>query len=222
MAQACIPVPQLWLRYVSTNTIPKSQCCNHRKDLANLYRNMARRQWAICKAPLGIVSAMTLPDRPLTYSEIGATAGQLPDGYTHLRVHRVIGHGEPTFRRAADRLMSWQMHRAAGLTVEATTPRVEQDTGVRLRLGRHLLRISFGCQVVYVVEEERRRGFAYGTLQGHPEQGEERFCVEWRGDDAVVFTVTAFSRPGAWWSRVLAPISHRLQQRYTRRYLHAL
>jgi uncharacterized protein (UPF0548 family) len=161
-------------------------------------------------------------ERTLTYPEIGATAGQLPEGYTHLRVQRVIGHGESTFHRAADRLMSWQMHRAAGLTVEATTAGVEQGSRVRLRLGWHLLRISFGCQVVYVVEEERRRGFAYGTLQGHPEQGEERFCVEWREDDAVVFTITAFSRPGTWWSRALTPISHRLQRRYTRRYLHAL
>ncbi|MFI7744852.1 DUF1990 domain-containing protein [Kocuria rhizosphaericola] len=81
--------------------------------------------------------------------------------------------------------------------------------------------MSFGCQVIYVVEEERRRGFAYGTLQGHPEQGEERFCVEWREDDAVVFTITAFSRPGTWWSRILAPISHLMQPRYTHRYLHA-
>ena len=65
-------------------------------------------------------------------------------------------------------------------------------------------------------------GLAYGTPQGHPEQGEERFCLDWRDDDAVVFTITAFSRPGTWWSRALAPISHLLQQRYTRRYLHAL
>jgi hypothetical protein len=86
-----------------------------------------------------------------------ATAGPLPDGYDHLGVHRVIGHGEPAFRRAAERLMSWQMHRTVGLTVEATTPRVEPDSRVRLRLGRHLFRISFGCQVVYVVEEEERR-----------------------------------------------------------------
>ena len=165
---------------------------------------------------------MTLLDRQLTYPEVGATAGQLPDGYDHLRAQRVIGHGESMFRRATERLMSWQMHRAAGLTVEATTPRVEQGSRVRLRLGRHMLRISFGCQVIYVVEEERLRGFAYGTLQGHPEQGEERFCLDWRDDDAVVFTITAFSRPGVWWSRALAPISHRLQQQYTRRYLHAL
>ncbi|MFI7744423.1 DUF1990 family protein [Kocuria rhizosphaericola] len=85
---------------------------------------------------------MTLLDRPLSYPQVGATAGQLPDEYNQMRVHRVIGHGESTFRRAAERLMSWQMHRAAGLTVEATTPRVEQDSRVRLRLGWHLLRIS--------------------------------------------------------------------------------
>lgn len=168
------------------------------------------------------MSAMTLLDRPLSYPESGATAVQLPDGYYHLVVHRVIGHGEPTFRRAADRLMSWEMHRAAGLTVTATTSRVEPDSRVRLRLGWHLLRMSFACQVVHVVEEERRRGFAYGTLQGHPERGEERFCVEWREDDAVVFSLTAFSRPGTWWSRAGGPISRRLQQRYTRRYLQAL
>lgn len=154
---------------------------------------------------------MALIDRPLTYPEIGATAGQLPDGYDHLRVHRVIGYGESTFRRAAERLMSWQVHRAAGLTLEATTPRVEQDSRVRLRLGRRLLRTSFGCQVIYVVEEKHRRGFAYGTLQGHPEQDEERFCLDWQEDDAVVFTITAFSRPGTWWSRALTPISRRLQ-----------
>jgi uncharacterized protein (UPF0548 family) len=144
---------------------------------------------------------MTLLDRPLTYPEIGATAGQLPDGYDHLRVHRVIDHEESTFRRAAGHLMSWQMHRAAGLTLETTMPRVEPDSRVRLRLGRHLLRTSFACQVVYVVERERRRGFAYGTLQGHPEQGEERLCLEWRGHDAAAFTITVFSRPGNRWSR---------------------
>ena len=153
---------------------------------------------------------MNLVDRPLTYPEIGATAGPLPDEYDHLRVHQVIGHRESAFRRAAERLMSWQMHRTAGLTVEAITPRVEPGNRVRLRLGRHLLRISFGYQVVYVVEEKRRRGFAYGTLQGHPEQGEERIGLDRREDDTVVFTITAFSRPGTWWSRALAPISHRL------------
>ncbi|MEX5258336.1 DUF1990 family protein [Kocuria arenosa] len=165
---------------------------------------------------------MTLLDRPLSYPEVGATAGQLPDGYEDLVVHRVIGHGESTFHGTADRLLSWHMHRAVGLTVTATCCRVEPGSRVRLRLGRHLLRMSFACQVVYVVEDERCRGFAHGTLRGHPERGEERFCVEWQDDDAVVFTLTAFSRPGTWASRAVAPVSRRLQQRCSRRYIQAL
>ena len=34
------------------------------------------------------------------------------------------------------------------------------------------------ARVVYVVDEPARRGFAYGTLHGHPESGEEAFLVE--------------------------------------------
>jgi uncharacterized protein (UPF0548 family) len=33
------------------------------------------------------------------------------------------------------------------------------------------------CRVVYVVDEPRRAGFAYGTLPGHPEIGGERVGV---------------------------------------------
>jgi uncharacterized protein (UPF0548 family) len=46
-----------------------------------------------------------------------------------------------------------------------------------------------------VIDEENRRGFAYGTPPGHPEQGEEAFVVALREDGQVTFTVTAFSRP---------------------------
>ena len=66
-----------------------------------------------------------------------------------------------------------------------------------LRLGRRRLAVSAPVRVVYVVDEPRRRGFAYGTLPGHPESGEEAFVVELQEDDEVTFTVTAFSRPAS-------------------------
>lgn len=163
-----------------------------------------------------------LLERTLSYPEIGATATHLPDGYDHLVACRVIGHGESTFQRATERLMSWDMHRAAGLSVAATTPRAEHGSRVLLRLGRHPVKVTFACQVVYVLSNSRRQGFAYGTLQGHPERGEERFCIDWREDDTVSLTITAFSRPGTWWSLAVSPISRRIQQQYTHRYLHAL
>lgn len=67
-----------------------------------------------------------------------------------------------------------------------------------------------------------RRGFAYGTLPGHPECGEERFCVEWRDDDTVALNIVAFSRPATWWARAGAPVARLVQRRITDRYLRAL
>jgi uncharacterized protein (UPF0548 family) len=51
--------------------------------------------------------------------------------------------------------------------------------------------------VTYVLDEPRHKGFAYGTLPGHPERGEEAFALELHDDGAVTFTITAFSRPAS-------------------------
>jgi uncharacterized protein (UPF0548 family) len=40
---------------------------------------------------------------------------------------------------------------------------------VMLGLGIGSLRLQAPCRVVYMVDESRRRGFAYGTLAGHRE-----------------------------------------------------
>ena len=51
------------------------------------------------------------------------------------------------------------------------------------------------CRIVYVVDQERCFGFAYGTLPGHPESGEERFVVEETEGGEALLRMTAFSRP---------------------------
>lgn len=77
-------------------------------------------------------------------------------------------------------------------------------------------------RVVAVVDEPDRWGFAYGTLPGHIEVGEEAFVVEHRLDGAVVVRVTATAHvalPGRWLlQRLLLP----LQRRYAERYLDAV
>lgn len=164
----------------------------------------------------------SLQELPLSYPEVGATRGPLPGDYHHLVRHRTVGTGATTFRAAAEQLMSWDLHRRAGLSVAPTTPSAVPGARVLLGLGRGPLTLRFGCEVVYVLAEPRRRGFAYGTLEGHPERGEELFALEWRTDDTVVLTITAFSRPATWWARAAAPLSRAVQRRITRRYLHAL
>jgi uncharacterized protein (UPF0548 family) len=83
------------------------------------------------------------------------------------------------------------------------------------------LTVGAACRVVYVIEETDRRGFAYGTLAGHPERGESLFEVRLTADGGVRFLVTSFSTPATWWSRAGGPVTRRMQDRVTDRYVRA-
>jgi uncharacterized protein (UPF0548 family) len=155
----------------------------------------------------------------LTYTEVGATAGPLPDGYHHEQRTAVIGTGRQRFAEAGDKVMRWGMLRGAGVGVEATTEVAEVGAEVLVGLGP----IRAPCRVVYVVDEADRRGFAYGTLPGHPETGEELFAVRYDpATDDVYAEVAAFSRHGTWWSRLGAPVTSLMQRLITKRYLSAV
>jgi uncharacterized protein (UPF0548 family) len=82
--------------------------------------------------------------------------------------------------------------------------------------------IKFPVRVIYVVDEPRRKGFAYGTLPGHPEDGEESWMVEQRDDGSVWITIRAFSRPASRWWWAVYPALRIAQAYYTNRYLSAL
>lgn len=156
---------------------------------------------------------------PLSYTEVGATRGTLPEDCGHLHASAVIGHGRRRFDEAADAVMRWGMLRGAGVRVEASTEVAAVGSEVLVGLGP----LRAPCRVVYVVDEPDRRGFAYGTLPGHPESGEELFCVRYDpASEAVYAEVTAFSRHGTWWSRLAGPITSLAQRVISRRYLRAL
>jgi uncharacterized protein (UPF0548 family) len=155
----------------------------------------------------------------LTYSEVGATRGPLPDGYQHVHAHAVIGHGRARFEEAADAVLHWGMQRGAGVLVAADAD--VATVGTEVTVGFWPLRAP--CRVVYVLEETDRRGFAYGTLPGHPETGEELFAVRYDpADGAVHAEVTAFARHATWWSTLGGPVTRLAQRIITRRYLKAV
>ncbi len=157
----------------------------------------------------------------LTYPEVGATAGRLPSGYRTLRRARRLP-ATVDLRTAAEELARWQVQRRAGLRVAASDSRVVPDAVVVLGFGAGPLTVRAACRVVYVVDEPRRRGFAYGTLPGHPESGEEAFVLEQHDDGTVTFTITAFSRPASTLARLAGPLGRRVQDAVTNRYLRAL
>jgi uncharacterized protein (UPF0548 family) len=177
------------------------------------------------KLEADFVKLSDLEGLSLTYGEVGAT-GELPaddigtlDGYRHVHTAARIGSGRARFEQAADEVMRYGMLRGAGVRVTASTEIAEVGTLVLGRLGPAWA----PCRVVYVVDEPNRRGFAYGTLPGHPVSGEEYFGVRYDpASESVYAEVAAFSRPNTWWSKVGAPVAALAQRVVTKRYLKAL
>jgi uncharacterized protein (UPF0548 family) len=161
-----------------------------------------------------------LRDAPFTYADIGATANTPPPGYDSFSRSRIVNH--TGFDAAAENLMTWQVHRRPGLKVAASSPTVTADTVVLMRLGVGPAALRIPCRVVYVVDQPGLRGFAYGTLPGHPESGEESFLVRKFEDGHVEFTVSAFSKPATRITRLGGPLARGFQRLMTSRYLNSL
>ncbi|WP_433832160.1 DUF1990 family protein [Actinoplanes sp. CA-015351] len=155
----------------------------------------------------------------LTYAEVGATRDdRMPAGYAHVERDVSIGSGQAVFEKAVDAVFSWQMHRGAGLRVSAGTPRAADGAVVTPRAG--FLKIP--CRVVYTIETGNRRGFAYGTMPGHPERGEEAFMVELTATGDVRVQIRAFSRPATLLARAGGPFTRMVQEFVTDRYVKAV
>jgi uncharacterized protein (UPF0548 family) len=164
-----------------------------------------------------------LRNADFTYGEVGCTRGDIvPTGYGTLRRSLDIGAGAERFEQAVRVLLGWDMHRRAGVRVRASSQDAHKGAVARLRLGIGRLAVDAPVRVAYVVDEPSRKGFAYGTLPGHPDSGEEAFIVELHDDGAVTFTITAFSRPATLLARVGGPISRAIQSWITNRYLRSV
>jgi uncharacterized protein (UPF0548 family) len=145
-----------------------------------------------------------------TYPGVGATsAPPYPSGFSTIDHRAALGTGRADFEAAAELLMGWQMHARALLRPMVSAARAAPGAVVLMHAGVGPLAMPVPCRVIYTVDEPDRRGFAYGTLPGHPESGEERFVVELGPDGRVTLSVTGFSRPGRLLTRLLAPVTER-------------
>ncbi|PLW74373.1 DUF1990 family protein [Streptomyces sp. SCUT-3] len=157
---------------------------------------------------------------PFDYPGVGATRDPAllpPAGYRLLRVRTRIGSGEGLVAAAGQAVLDWRMHRAVGVRIEASAPVAAPGVRVTVGLGFGPLLLRAPCEVVWSVREDDRVGFAYGTLPGHPECGEEAFVVERDTDGTVRLSVTAFSRPALWYTRAAGPAVRLFQRAYAGR-----
>jgi uncharacterized protein (UPF0548 family) len=158
---------------------------------------------------------------PFNYAEVGQSLGPTPAGYAsnHGRVR--LGYGEATFNRAVDALRNWKMFDLGWVNIRWPEAEIKVGTTVAA-LARHFGFWSLHpARIVFLIDDDdsqmRRIGFAYGTLQGHGESGEETFIIEWlNADDSVWYDLRSFSRPGQALTTLGFPIARLLQKRFAR------
>ncbi|WP_081788372.1 DUF1990 family protein [Candidatus Blastococcus massiliensis] len=175
---------------------------------------------------MGLLRTLTpadLVDAPFTYDEVGGTgAAELPAGYHHATHTAVVGSGRADFERAATAVLDWGQQRGAGLRVRADGPAGRPGTVVVLTAGLPRLGYDIPCRVVWAATDGDERGFAYGTLPGHPESGEERFVVRLTPAGEVVYEIRVFFRLASPAARLAGPLSMVLQRLATARYVSAI
>lgn len=160
----------------------------------------------------------------LTYAPVGMSLGErdVPNGFHRTQTEEVIGQGREAFTKVGYALMHWDIHREAGFQVQPQHNQVRTNERVGLVLPvAPFTGVTAICKVVQVVAEGDTIGFAYGTLPGHPMRGEESFVLSHRPDDSVVMTVTAVSKPDAWFIKLAGPLAKGKQSKTTRKYLAA-
>lgn len=152
-----------------------------------------------------------------TYDHVGSTlrgAGRCAS--------RDVGLGPDDFARAVDGLRAWAPQLGIGARIHPANALLAQDTTLAVVLPLGPFTMVAPDRIVMMVDEPNRFGFAYGTLPGHPERGEESFMVEHRPDGVVQATICVEAGPGTLLTRIGAPLTRRFQRRAVRGYLTAL
>jgi len=158
-----------------------------------------------------------------SYLAVKATQGDAPPRYKVDRNRILIGHGLDEFKAAKAAIDYWKMFDLDWIELFPKRPSVQLGNAVAVvvrHLGFWSVNIS---RIVYLIDEESRYGFAYGTLPSHSEEGEERFFVEHdKTTDEVWYDLYAFSKPRHPLARIGYPISRHLQKRFARESLAAM
>lgn len=169
------------------------------------------------------IESKNLTERNFSYKEVGASKGAFPSGYVKDAYSARIGSGERSFIEAVEKFKEFTCHKIAGLKIAPGDFRFEKNSSVYF--GYTVLpfvTIGIADRIVYVEEKDRRFECAYGTLNGHPEKGEEVFKIYMDEKDNVFFVIECFSKIQAPLARLGYSVSRFLQKRITRKYISAL
>lgn len=133
----------------------------------------------------------------------------------------MLGHGLRAFDAATLGLRAWACHRGIRAVVHPGDAPIQVGSTLLVVLRAGPTSIVVPDRVVVVVDEPDRFGFAYGTLDGHQERGEESFVVELLDDGTVRGTISVDAVAATLPARMAAPAVVAFQRLAVARYLSA-
>ena len=156
----------------------------------------------------------------LTYMHVGSSLRSDPrPGGQLRRCTEHLGTGDPTFRAGCDGLRRWAAQTAFGARVHPSDAPIQTGTTLLVMVSLGPFEVVAPNRIVEVVDKRGAFGFAYGTLPGHPETGEESFVVRMDDTGSVSASVTIDAEPATWLIGLADPIVRAVQELAVRRYL---
>lgn len=137
-------------------------------------------------------------------------------GYDRDKNQVYLGTGEEVYQTACKALSEWKMFPSSWTKTYAPFQGFQVGEEVAVLFKMFGLWWWNSCRIIYVLEEENRFGFAYGTLESHVEKGEEIFYVERNKQGEVYYKVEAFSCPNKWFTQIGYPVARAWQRRFVR------
>ena len=155
----------------------------------------------------------------LSYSHVGSTVREgsvagVPDRSFTIEAPGSLAAAQATLRR-------WAPHVGIRGRILPADAALEPGTTLVVVAPLGPLEMAVPDRVVAVIDEHSRFGFAYGTLAGHAEAGEEAFLAEQVAPGRLRLTVRVQARPATFLARLGTPVVALLQQAAAKRYLSA-
>lgn len=175
------------------------------------------------KASLSIPTAKKIADylqaqrsKPHTYQNIGATQEKHQKGFDNDTSVVYLGKGEIVWTNAKKALIEWKQFPSPWTKIFPVLTPIKKGETVAVLFKIFNIWWINSARIVYTIDNENKFGFAYGTLPGHLEKGEECFWIEKDESGSVYYHIKAFSKPAYWFVWLAYPLARIFQRRFVK------
>ena len=150
------------------------------------------------------------------YTPILGTQQVSVQGFDNDHSSILLGQGEQVWEKAKMTLLNWQQFPISWTKVYNDKTPLEEGQTVIVLFRLFGIWWLNATRIVYTLDEPDRFGFAYGTVEGHVESGEECFWIERDEKGDIYYHIKAFSKPDFWLARLGYPMARRYQKKFVR------